>query len=43
MKGKKRSSTKQKQTEEQVPQCAFKETLISDNEESEIKNNPGSF
>jgi len=43
MKGEKHTSTKQKQTEEQVPQCGFKETLVSGNEESEIKNNPGSF
>jgi len=44
MKGKQHTSTKQKQTEEQMPQRGFKEALVSDNEESEDqKNNPGSF
>jgi len=34
-KRKKRTSIKQKQTEEQVSQRGFKETLVSDNEESD--------
>jgi len=34
-KGKKRTSTKQKQTEEQVPQRGFKEAFFTDNKESD--------
>ena len=32
---KKRTSTKQKQTKEQVPHRGFKEALVSDNEKSD--------